>query len=346
MIMASLTKPIAPEKTPRGAFSLVELLVAMTVLTLLVAMTAQLTNVAVNTITASNKRLDADGQARVAFSRMGYDFQGMINRKDVDCFFVKNASGNDALYFYSDAPGYFSGNTGERSSASLVGYRIAKHKFTQASEQALYPNSVLERVGTGLLYEGLAPTPARGQITYLLIANSLPVRETTLPHTHGYAIGTAPTWDGDVSAGNLANSASTIADSIFRMEFCFMVKDPSKYGGKTFVAPITPGNTPWTNMEFAGTTPNTTNMTMRQFYSDAAAVVVTVAVLDPKSRVLVTPAMFTDAAMALADGNDPSVAQTWIKAINDGTFKNVSKLPQTVASQVRVYQRFFYLNSK
>lgn len=346
-----LIRPIS--RCPRhSAFTLVEMLLAVSILALMVALVAQLTNSAATTTTVSNQRVEADSQAQLAFSRMATDFAGMLNRRDVDCFFVKNGGGrSDAMYFYTESPGYFSSSAGSaaQSAISFTGYRIAHHNFT-GSDAAVYPDYVLQRIGAGLLYHpaDLGKTPNRTTVTFVTLnpAGTLPIRQSTIADNHGYVVGGSPTYDGNVSAENLGNTSAVIADGIFRMEFCFQVKDPAKYNGKTFVVPVSPGATAWNNVAFAGTATNTTNMTMRKVHSDVAAVVVTIAVLDPKSRVLLTPAKIADAEKALVDGDDPSVAKTWIAAINDGSFKTASKLPQIAASQVRVYQRYFPLTPR
>ena len=58
------------------------------------------------------------------------------------------------------------------------------------------------------------------------------------------------------------------------MEFCFQVKDPTKYNGNSFVVPVAPTATPWTSVAFSGpgATTGNANISMRQVYSDVAAV--------------------------------------------------------------------------
>ncbi|XHR27656.1 MAG: type II secretion system protein J [Chthoniobacteraceae bacterium] len=341
-----------------AAFSLIELLVAMTVLILLIVLVVQLTNSALMMTGLSERRLDADEQARVVFSRMAEDFAGMLNREDIDCFFVKNYGGegghSDAFYLYSKSAGYFQSSDGsDLSTTSLVGYRIANHGFASDPDQKVYPDNMLERVGRGLCYLSQNSSARRyGQVTYLIYSGTTLCEDSTIPVNHQPYLG-KETWDGDsLSSTDLANSATVLADSVFRMEFCFQVKKPSNYGGNAFVVPVTPGTAPGQNVNFSGTSTSQTSslsgvpcVTMRQIYSDIAAVVVTIAVIDPKSRVVVTSSMMSKAASALSDGDTPDVASTWQSTINSGDFKTASGLPALAASQVRIYQRFFYLNS-
>lgn len=340
------------------AFTLVEMLVTVAVLMVLVMLVSQITNSTSNTTSNSTKRLDADSQARLVFSCMAEDFAGMLNRRDVDCFFVKNSqassspTGNDSFYFYSASSGYsVSGQkNGAASNLSMVGYRISNHQLQSGSDAALYPDTILERVGAGLDFQTkTSKFPVQlSQVSYLVYSGSLPVQTSTLPYTHGAFIGEGSTWDGNsLTRASLDSSCAALGDGVFRMEFCFQVKDPTKYKNKTFVSPVNPGAQPWTTTDFSspGASTNNKSISMRNVYSDAQAVVVTLAILDPKSRVIVTPAMLKDGAAALVDGDDPTVASAWVTAINNGTFKTKSKMPQSAVSQVRVYQRVFPLGS-
>lgn len=86
------------------AFTLVEMLVSITVLTLIVLLISRLFNSASALITSGNKRMDVDGQARPLLDRMAMDFAQMVKRSDVD-YYVKSSSnaqaGNDQIAFYS-----------------------------------------------------------------------------------------------------------------------------------------------------------------------------------------------------------------------------------------------------
>ena len=83
---------------------------------------------------------------------------------------------------------------------------------------------------------------------------------------------------------------------------------------------------------------------------DVSAIVVAIALLDPTSQKIVT----NRASMvgALADPTDADLqaapprlmAQTWLNAVTSQNFASTSGIPSAAASQVRVYQRYFYLN--
>src|SRR5450432_275609 len=96
-----------------SAFTLVEMLVSVAVLPLIIGIGTQLPNSATMTATASRKHMEADSQARLVFDRMALDFGRMLKRNDVD-YIVKDSfntntamAGNNATFFYSEAPAYF-----------------------------------------------------------------------------------------------------------------------------------------------------------------------------------------------------------------------------------------------
>ncbi len=129
------------------AFTLVEMLVSITILTLLVLFVAQLFNSATAITSSRSKRIDTDAQARPLLDRMALDFAQMVKRSDVDYFAKGTATpnspagamtGNDQIAFFSIVAGY---NTANASPISLVAYRI------NAKNQ-------MERVGKGLIWNG------------------------------------------------------------------------------------------------------------------------------------------------------------------------------------------------
>lgn len=133
-------------KRSDAAFSLVEMLVSIAVLTLIVLSVARLFDNAATLTATGSKRMEADGQARSFLDRFAIDFSQMLRRSDVD-YYVKTPAnvqpGNDQIAFYSEVPGYYP-STGSQSPISLVSYRInAQFK--------------VERLGKGLLWNGVSP---------------------------------------------------------------------------------------------------------------------------------------------------------------------------------------------
>jgi prepilin-type N-terminal cleavage/methylation domain-containing protein len=99
-------------------FTLVEMLVAMAVLGLLGVFLAQVVALTGRATSAASKHLDATGQARLVFDRLGQDLAARPTRSDLTMSFTK-ATGNDSFQFYSQVLGY----SGARQVAA-VGYRI------------------------------------------------------------------------------------------------------------------------------------------------------------------------------------------------------------------------------
>src|SRR3982074_3639173 len=98
------------------AFTLVELLVAVSILVLLTLTVALLFNAASNATTASNRHMEADAGARPVLDRLAIDIAQMVKRSDIDYFFKSPAypqmvsglvPGNDQLAFFSQVAGYY-----------------------------------------------------------------------------------------------------------------------------------------------------------------------------------------------------------------------------------------------
>ncbi|MDQ3623229.1 MAG: hypothetical protein M3463_12170 [Verrucomicrobiota bacterium] len=291
-----------------------ELLLAIAVLALLVVLVTQLTDSARITTSASEKRVAADNHARTVFNRMARDFEGMLKRKDVDYLFTKNP-GNDTMYFYSEAPGYFSASSQDpriQSPVTLVGYLVPADRANRND------NYVVERLARGLNWAPNAhgSTGNQGTVTFLTYpAGATPA---ATPHPNSTLAKIWPSYTGPAPRHDAAPNTGwrqVISDAVYRMEFCFQMKDG------TFLAPQNPTE-------------------MRRLGSDVAVIIVTIALLDSRSRVIVGDDM-EDAVTALADGNDPTVATVWTTQINKGA---VGIRQPAAASQVRVYQRFFYLD--
>jgi len=151
----------------RAGFTLVELMVAIAVLSIILVATGQILSTTATLTTVNNKHMDANDQSRMVFDRMADDFARMVRRKDVDYIFWK-AGGNDVMYFYTEGASYFDSTTfslasgytaatggymAEKNPVSLVGYRVNN---TPAAAAPLYvaPYYQLERLGKALSWDG------------------------------------------------------------------------------------------------------------------------------------------------------------------------------------------------
>ena len=291
-----------------------ELLTAMTVLTIMLVMVNQMVNSTAAVMAMSGRHLDADIQARMVFNRMAVDFAGMLKRTDVDYSSFKQPSNlqtsNDEMAFYCETHGYFSGATQPASSGkgdvSLVAYMVAN--------DATSGKPVLQRLGKGL---GWQPDTS-GSAAWTSVAY-LPV---TL------ANGTNARWPNLFSTTSIDADYRTVGDLVFRLEYTYLLKVTSTQPATLSITPYATGHTSVNGFE------------------DVAAVVVTMAMLDNSGRGMVSDytklsgnSIFTDAV----NGATPSSA--WNAAINSPTFASTAGIPPAAASNVRAYERYFYLDS-
>jgi len=195
-----------------AGFTLLELLVAMMILTMLVILMVQLTNSTAHTISESNKRLDAATQCRTTLDRMAFDLAGMLVRGDVDYTFSKTA-GDDSISFYCQTTGLFPPGTSVTTTPrviSVVGYRVT-HDATQGPR--------LERGAKGIDWDQMVFTPLTGGTTQqpkFEEPNSLP--------------------QIDATAGNPSNF-QILSDQVIRFEYCFLTKgDPIAHQAPQLVA--------------------------------------------------------------------------------------------------------------
>ncbi|XHR30649.1 MAG: type II secretion system protein J [Chthoniobacteraceae bacterium] len=305
----------------QNGMTLIEMMSAMAILILLMFVVIQLINNARNVTTASDKILDAESQARIVFDRMALDFNRMVKRADVDYVF-NHSSGNDQLFFYSEAPALFTGSAAQQNPVSLVGYRInTEHR--------------LERLGFGLSWDGAS----QGGVVFLSYP-SYPVTGTSTPIAASTITGAfAPV----VVSTSTVTSYHILAENVFRLECCFLLKPSRKTDGSYL--PAVYSNSPWdTRIGHAGL--------VGIGLSDVQAIVVAIAVLDTTSRKILTSADdLQQMADALPDPRDQDLganppklmSTTWQNRINDGTLRSLP-VPKAAANQIRVYQRTFQLN--
>ncbi len=285
-------------------FSLIEVLVSMAVLALLIALIAQMFSSATSVATSGEKRMDADSQAQAVFDRLGLDLALSPRRSDLDIFSKSPdfpQTGNDQIAFFAETPGYFSGGTsgsGERTSVSLVGYRINE---TEAQ---------LERLGKGLLWNAAA-----GGGTPLVY---LPLKiEDTWPAATDQAS------DADYEL---------VGPQVFRFEYGYLLKGRTLPDGS--MLPALMSVTPWDERPGVG-------HTAVDGFRDVAAIVVTIAVIDPKSQVLASATELTSLAASMSDFSPSAqpepgdLEKQWQSAIDS------SGLPNPVTSSLRVYHRSF-----
>jgi prepilin-type N-terminal cleavage/methylation domain-containing protein len=285
-------------------FTLIEIMISIAILALLVAFIARVMSSAMVIANIGGKRLDSDSQARAVFDRMAADFSSMIRRQDVDYIFAKQA-GNDTMFFFSEATKYFDSSLSDsaKSSLALVGYRID-------------PSYQLERLSRGLTWDGqVGPSPAPGSIVFLTPSESAtPVAGSTIAGNWANVVGTP----GNGYTDGTGSDYHVIGDQVYRLEISFLQTNGN----------ISTSVTPYNGLQ------------------NIAGIIVAIALLDPKSRTIVAPGgqiaspvgiPMVNALPDAVDGTSP--LQTW-KA---SSYLTTSGLPPTAASQLRIYERTFYL---
>jgi type II secretory pathway pseudopilin PulG len=335
-----------PQQRERfSAFTLAELLVSMAVLVLLVLLFTQLLNSAATITILGHKQMDADSQARQLLDRMAIDFAQMVKRSDVD-YYLKaptNASdcgacgnrdwtGNDQAAFFSTVPGYFANATPTPTPAptpigtspvSLVSYRVNSDSTSSSYNK-------LERMGKGLAWNGVSPG---------FIPNSSWTPVVFLPQTIGGGGPQPPAggnWPAAVNSSAMDSSYEVIGPQVFRFEYYYLLNGQGTTNPPVFT------DTPW-DIRIPG---HTSVSGMR----DVAAIVADIAVIDPKSRVLLSVSQME--ALAGANGQTSPLADyangmapgellaQWRAALD----ANTVGLPRPAISGIRVYERYFYLN--
>jgi prepilin-type N-terminal cleavage/methylation domain-containing protein len=293
---------VHPARRENSAFTLVEMLVAMSVLALLVVLVTQLVNNASSLTTLGNQRMDADSQARPLFERLALDFAHLVRRSDVS-YYLKTAgtpmTGNDLLGFYSAVQGYHSTTP---SPISVVAYRVN----SDPSSAVAYNR--LERMGKGLDWNGASPA-------------NIPI--VFLPLTlHG-------TWPSVASSSAYDDSDPAkrtyeiIGPQVFRFEYYYL----EKATGSLVKYPVT-----WTTLSAVAA-------------KDAAAIVVAIAVIDPKSKVLLSTSQIATLGQSLPDyasGWGPGeLLARWQSALD-----RITNMPRPAISSIRLYERSFPLSDQ
>jgi hypothetical protein len=287
----------------------------MSVLVLLVLLFTQLLNSAATTMTLGNKRMDADSQARQLLDRMAIDLDQMLKRSDVS-YYVKTLGntqpGNDQIAFFSAVPGYYP--SGAPSPLSLVAYRV--YNPSPALSPCADCNK-LQRLGKGLLWNGVSPTDTPMVFLPLTIAANWPY---------------ATNQNSDPAA-----AYEVMGPDVFRFEYYYLLSTALSADALSHGAVA--------NQLSAGPWSSTDTFSVK----DVAAIVVAVAVVEPKSKVLLTTANMEK--LAGTNGQtSPLVDFTtnWIPGQLLSTWQTaldqITDMPRPAISSVRLYERYYYLN--
>ena len=364
-----------------GGFSLAELLVTMGVLVLLVLLFTRLINSAASITTLGHTQIGTDVQARQLLDRMAIDFEQMVKRSDVDYYLKSSAiaplrrvlqPGNDKIGFYTTALGYYPVG-GSQSPVSLVSYRVNAQNR-------------LERMGKGLLWNGSTPTsgstPPSVVFMPIPLASPLPVGELPFPTPNPIP---TPAWKNvaDLTVSPTPDpDTEIVGPQVFRFEYYYLVRGKFAPGAvetpiptpappiltdipwDTRICSCPPSPTPAATPTPTITPPAICCHTAPAGMQDVTAIVVAIAVIDPKSKALLDTIDPTGAKLKRLNGNDgspalltdwgdasyatqtqwqttPGLLRTQWRAAIDA---NSIGLPQPAISGIRVYERTLYLS--
>lgn len=357
----------ARARTLRAGFTLLELMASIGILVLLVTVVHQLVSSATLSTVSATRLMDSDNQARLIFAKMAEDFAAMYRRGDVNYCFLSQ-SGNDAFYFYSQAPGHIASQQAAATteaalnSASLVGYRVSDSVSGGSRVE-------LERLGRGLRWMDVSAQAGENGT-----ATSVQHLPWLIKNAFSQAIADAYNNTSNPSpSASASNQWDVIGDQVFRMEFCFLLQD-----GTFSLKPVLTSTTGSNNLDATAAPSAAADSTagysagsrwydttaqiayqctnaapgaavwVPQGLADVKAVVVTLALIDTRSRSSTGIASIRNAIASLPDtpsANSGSMQKTWVQKTSDAvSLARETGLNRTAAAAVRVYERFFYLN--
>jgi prepilin-type N-terminal cleavage/methylation domain-containing protein len=321
----------------RRAFTLVEMLVSIAALTLFVLMVTRLVNSASTITTIGNKHMGADSQARSVLDRMAVDFAQMVKRSDVDFFGKNTLAPNSVGGAMRGGP---TGIPGVNDQIAFFGAVPGYYPPTGAQSPIslvayrINANNQLERMGKGLMWNGVSST-----YTPMVFLNS---SNSTI----------ATTWPAaTTNATDPAGNYEVIGPYVFRFEYYYLIKGQT-VGGITYLSILS--DTPWDK--------RITGHTSVSAFQDVSAIGVTIAVIDPQSRVLVPNTQPGNTQLATLAGQMSDFSLTmhplsagapcgalggttqpgdldaqWQCAVNATT----DPLPRAAASAIHIYSRLF-----
>jgi prepilin-type N-terminal cleavage/methylation domain-containing protein len=130
-----MMKNLAFQKGGRGAFSLVEVLVAMAIFLFMAVMVASITDGVSQIAGQSQRRMSVDGGVRQSLNRISADLSRAIIRSDLP-FRIEKKSGNDGLMFFAAAEGYSAGR-----GITMLGYEVTNASLQRGAEATAWTSN-------------------------------------------------------------------------------------------------------------------------------------------------------------------------------------------------------------
>jgi prepilin-type N-terminal cleavage/methylation domain-containing protein len=313
---------LSARKPHRAGFTLVELMVSISVLAILGGLVSQLMGSASRLTSTSKQSSDCDSEARYALNQIASDMARRVNRKDVDACLSKQ-TGNDLLYFFSETPGYSKTLTDPRSRSpvSLVGYRVKEKKTDTKSVWEL------QRYSRALAW---ARTDQDPEMPYVILTGSpaTPVPASTLSGSDGKGTGgTFPSVIGQQDSEE--QYYQTIAENVLRFEVSLLRKPDLTDPRNPIPARMLSDAEIATEFSKNGLT-------------NISAVVVTIALIDAQNMARLS----SDGISALRLP-DSAATSTIIKypldEWNRQFMSQIATVPKAMANGVRFYQRVISL---
>ena len=233
----------------------------------------------------------------------------LLDRMGVD--FSQMVKRSDVSYFVKTQANPQVGNDQIAFYSAVTGYYPSPSKQSPVSLVAYRVNSdstspsynKVERMGKGLIWSGASPT----YIPILFLAPA-GTPTTTIDNI----------WPAATNSSTSDSDYELVGPHIFRFEYYYLLTTGA----------LSPG--PWTSTNAVA-------------IKDVAAIVVAIAAMDPKSKVLVTNSQIAMIAGSLSDYTAPmgpgQLLAGWQRAL-DG----ITGVPRQVISNIRLYERYFYLS--
>jgi prepilin-type N-terminal cleavage/methylation domain-containing protein len=299
-----------------GGFTLIELLVAIGVLVLLILLATQLLNSAATITRLGHKQMDADSQARQLLDRMALDVAQMVRRQDVDYYMKSTQAGTPdcttcEAQAGNDRIAFFASTSGYYPTPSYQS-PVSLIAYRVNSDSNSSSSNKLERMGKGFVWNGVASI-----YKPILFLDNASTPSTTIQAQ----------WSAAVSGSTTDPDYEVIGPQVFRFEYYYLLRTGS------FSA------IPWNSG--AGHT-NVSGM------RDVAAIVADIAVIDSKSRVILTDAQIatlnTSGAANFLSDYTAGMTPGQLRANWQTTLNANASLPRAVLSGIRIYERFIYLS--
>ncbi|MEM6822317.1 MAG: type II secretion system protein [Verrucomicrobiota bacterium] len=306
----------------QNAFSLIELLAAITVLAVLGAIVSQMIGATNQAIRISTSKIDATSQARLAFSRIERDILQILKRDDADALFTNATSptsGDEVLKFFSAVTSEDRAVASPNRGMSLVGYLVGGHTNTGGK-------LCLQRGAVAIHYSDVGFMGLTNSGSPILFTDAL----SSVPNLNP-----------------VGNDYDVLAEGVFRVWISFQLNPQEADGsGNISVGQIHTTSSPSDRAANGNVyvnppvrRPSTTGSYFVNF--DAlSSIVVGLVAIDLESKKLLSTTQLDSVATAfgnLSDGQLP--VEQWGPIADNSS--NFTGIPLAATKSIRVYQRSF-----